>query len=1044
MQTGGIAGGSPFDGVDNIPPIILRVFDSFKRMASMSTTEDSSEQFRVADPNYQRDVIKDPPPSNELIETLSVIAGVSKDQASAIANLYYSTEGLDFKSDTFKQGIADGTLSFKTIMASAVNYMKTTFDELNNEVAGSGDEFYESIRSGTNELSDVFSSIGDTLLNNIVDNSKVPGYGTEGGTGSLYTDIPNNSIRIDHNNYITPEGERRTIATVPGFQRGIVETDGPQHAIIGEAGAEAVVPLEGKNKERGRSILHSIIPKHFPEMAMQTGGIIGDRGGSVIDSDIEKFKDIMLKIGQYIHEIFEKFNIDIIKDIINPIKKPIEPVRQPVDPGYRMPFEPPIKAPIDCEVMKDIEEGLRNITDIDPIFINPVEQPIIPPYFQDPVERPIIPPDFKDPIVPIDKPVINPPIEDPIMIPPFPPFPPFPRYPPYPSFPPFPPYPSLPPVEQPVDHPAFPDPISPPAYPDPVPPIGGPGEPIDIPIVKPIKGLLATLKEFKDNNYLQLQTLVGEFTVDQEDLEIDDTEFAARVKEGSLSFKAIMLNIGQYLHTVLGESANNLNEIIPSAAEAFKTIIKESADTITKAGNKLKKAIDDVTPIHVYHHVSIRHSYSGGDANEGVPGAAHGVKETRGTQLTTIGEAGAEAVIPLEGKNKKYGESILSYILPKYFGMGMERGGVVGSGDEISIGESTIASQVPIDILSTLKSFKESVTSQLNNLLAEFSIGQEDLEIDAEEFAERVKDGSLSFKAILMNIGMYMHATFQSVMEIIKTAGSSFSVNVTASMNTFSSGLTTFNTNLTTLLSKIETMITDSSNLNNKHTDMITAIDGVITKLDNLDFSTSNKVDEDKNERETPLIDATINVLNDLGDRFPKLQDIAPRIFGSDDESNDSKKSGDNSPSVSTQDEIKPFVNSVTKFISDINRTRDNPPLTPTKKPFSMWAEGGVVKSPSLGMFGEAGAEAIIPLEGKNKKFGETILNTIIPQYYPEMLNANGAIYGGDSYNRSVTHSTGDSYAENYNIMGPVNVASQDPIDFMNRLKTNYRASPRR
>lgn len=57
---------------------------------------------------------------------------------------------------------------------------------------------------------------------------------------------------------------------------GITETKGPQFAMIGEAGAEAVVPLEGANRDNGLAILSKIIPKYFPELS----GIPVMQGGS--------------------------------------------------------------------------------------------------------------------------------------------------------------------------------------------------------------------------------------------------------------------------------------------------------------------------------------------------------------------------------------------------------------------------------------------------------------------------------------------------------------------------------------------------------------------------------------------------------------------------------------------------------------------------------------------------------------------------------------------------------------------------------------------
>jgi TP901 family phage tail tape measure protein len=58
----------------------------------------------------------------------------------------------------------------------------------------------------------------------------------------------------------------------------------------------------------------------------------------------------------------------------------------------------------------------------------------------------------------------------------------------------------------------------------------------------------------------------------------------------------------------------------------------------------------------------------GGLANfDNIPKLASGITTTRGPMSAIIGEDGAEAVIPLEGSNRKYGASILSYIIPRYF-----------------------------------------------------------------------------------------------------------------------------------------------------------------------------------------------------------------------------------------------------------------------------------------------------------------------------------------------------------------------------------------
>ena len=56
------------------------------------------------------------------------------------------------------------------------------------------------------------------------------------------------------------------------FANGISMVSSPTIAMIGEDGAEAVVPLEN-NRDNGLAILSSIIPNYFPEMMMQTGAL---------------------------------------------------------------------------------------------------------------------------------------------------------------------------------------------------------------------------------------------------------------------------------------------------------------------------------------------------------------------------------------------------------------------------------------------------------------------------------------------------------------------------------------------------------------------------------------------------------------------------------------------------------------------------------------------------------------------------------------------------------------------------------------------------
>ena len=81
-------------------------------------------------------------------------------------------------------------------------------------------------------------------------------------------------------------------------QTGLM-VDKPTSSIIGENGAEAVVPLEGSNRKYGKSILQKIIPKYFPDLAfMQTGGIVGGTAGGITKLIPEGLMEIYKKLCQ--------------------------------------------------------------------------------------------------------------------------------------------------------------------------------------------------------------------------------------------------------------------------------------------------------------------------------------------------------------------------------------------------------------------------------------------------------------------------------------------------------------------------------------------------------------------------------------------------------------------------------------------------------------------------------------------------------------------------------------------------------------------------
>ena len=95
------------------------------------------------------------------------------------------------------------------------------------------------------------------------------------------------------------------------------------------------------------------------------------------------------------------------------------------------------------------------------------------------------------------------------------------------------------------------------------------------------------------------------------------------------------------------------------------------------------------------------------------------------------------------------------------------------------------------------------------------------------------------------------------------------------------------------------------------------------------------------------------------------------------------------------------------------------------------------MKGPEIAMLGEAGKEAVIPLQGTNKRYGEEILRSILPRYFPDMISyrqQGGIIGGGNDYSSNIN--------ENFNIMGPINVnAIANAGEFSEQLKFRMRAS---
>jgi hypothetical protein len=115
-------------------------------------------------------------------------------------------------------------------------------------------------------------------------------------------------------------------------------------------------------------------------------------------------------------------------------------------------------------------------------------------------------------------------------------------------------------------------------------------------------------------------------------------------------------------------------------------------------------------------------------------------------------------------------------------------------------------------------------------------------------------------------------------------------------------------------------------------------------------------------------------------------------------------------------------------------------------KGWSPWATGGVAlaqkgfitRGPQPAIIGEDGSEAVIPLEGRNKKYGKEILKYILPKYYPDLKYMQyGGISGGGGNTYATTTNT-----ESFNITGPINVYGVKNVeDFTEKLKMSYRTA---
>jgi len=322
-----------------------------------------------------------------------------------------------------------------------------------------------------------------------------------------------------------------------------------------------------------------------------------------------------------------------------------------------------------------------------------------------------------------------------------------------------------------------------------------------------------------------------------------------------------------------------------------------------------------------------------------------------------IGEAGPEAIIPLSGKNKKYGESILSHVIPRYFPeLTMQTGGIIGT---LPITKPTSIARILSDIYDLLKSGIKVIIDS-TNLTTPIPINPIVPPRPGVPVPVTAPTGEIPVT------GATQGGLFSSTVEV-RQGGKKINVEIYIDANLFNTAIQSF----------IDTLNEQIPNIDNTTANMINALNS---------FS------------------GTLSLFNIKVGLFYTIVKSAADTF---------KKA---------VDDVTPIV---VKHDVTVHHSWENP--------FGL-QQGGVVTKPTYALFGEAGPEAIIPLAGVNKKYGEKILSYIIPKYFPEMTFQTGAIYEG-------TKVVNENYEEKYNVLGPVYITANNIEDFSKSLKYRYRMS---
>jgi len=418
-------------------------------------------------------------------------------------------------------------------------------------------------------------------------------------------------------------------------------------------------------------------------------------------------------------------------------------------------------------------------------------------------------------------------------------------------------------------------------------------------------------------------------------------------------------------------------------------------------------------------------------------------------QLALIGEKGPEAIIPLTGSNKKEGEKILASIIPEFFPIVHEKLPTLPPGSNIDPRDWYGNSLPPKPYSGFNKDDyefnkldlwiqAEENLGKLNDSLKKRGVSEETIArlapIAADKFKGKIGDSS---KELEFAIDWVIQNEKKSALEKInieKTAAESVSISLSDSTNMLTSS---FNDVLSDFS---ETSLTASQNW----------IQSVLKSSGDW-LSYINTTSQNWYESVGNSAISLYNYIISSSDQFNTLLTSTGGVFSSQVLSA--------SVVLLSHATIASglIVAAATELMRKINAASININVQHSHV-FSYyyytfgWAKGGIVpglqkgdivKGSQIIEVGEKGAEAIVPLTGTNKKFGEKILQTIIPKYYPDLfLQAQtGGLFGGAT-GGSVTYGGDTNYVDEYNIMGPITVTGvQDVKGFMDNLKMRARAT---